>query len=53
MSQSTYLERRAAIPELHSAYARGRFKSIGKADPVYLAHYDFKIKRTENRLCQV
>ena len=49
MPQPTYLERRLAVPGLHSSYARGRFKSKGKTDPVYIAHYDLKVKRTENK----
>jgi IS605 OrfB family transposase len=53
MTQPTYLERRAAAPRLHSAYARGRFKSKGENDPVYLAHYDLEAKRTLNRHCKV
>ncbi len=53
MTQHTYLERRSVAPELHSAYARNRFKSKGKDDPVYLAHYDLILRRNENKHCKV
>jgi putative transposase len=53
MTPHTYLERRSVAPELHSAYSRNRFKSKGKDDPIYLAHYDVEIKRTANRYCKL
>jgi IS605 OrfB family transposase len=46
----SYKERRNLAPDLHSAYARNCFKAKSFNDPVYLAHYDFKIKETGNRL---
>lgn len=49
MSQRTYAERRSVAPHLSSAYARNRFKSKGRDDPVYFAHYDLKFKRTGNK----
>lgn len=49
MAHRTYAERRSVAPHLNSAYARNRFKSKGGDDPVYFAHYNLKLKRTENR----
>ncbi len=53
MNQPTYAERRSLVPQLNSAYARNRFNSRGSSDPVYLAHYDLKLKRNENKHCKV
>ena len=53
MTQHMYVERRSVAPELHSAYPRNRFKSKGKDDPVYFAHYDLMLKRNENKHCKV
>ncbi len=50
----TYVERRLVAPKLHSAFARNRFKSKGRDDPLYLAHYDIllrHVKRTKH--CKV
>jgi len=53
MTQHSYMERRLVAPELHSVYARNRFKSKGADDPVYFAHYDLNVKRTRNKHCKV
>ncbi|MGA2973096.1 MAG: transposase [Candidatus Bathyarchaeia archaeon] len=53
MTQHTYAERRSVAPTLHSAYSRNRFKSKGKDDPVYFAHYDLMLRRNENKHCKV
>lgn len=45
----SYRERRTLAPHLHSAYARNCFKSRSLNEPVYLAHYDFKVKHTSNK----
>ena len=52
-AKNTYPERRSVAPQLHSAYARNRFKSKGADDPLYFAHYDLNVKRTCNRHCRV
>jgi hypothetical protein len=49
MTQPTYGERRSVAPHLSSAYARNRFKSKGRDDPVYLAHYDLRIERSDKK----
>ena len=46
----TYKERRNLAPALHSVYARNCFKAKSLNEPVYLAHYDFKLKKTGNKL---
>ena len=53
MTQRTYVERRSVAPELHSSYSRNRFKSKGKDDLVYFAHYDLMLRRNENKHCKV
>ena len=53
MTQPSYAERRLVAPDLHSAYARNRFKSKGLDDPLYFAHYDLNVKRTSNKHCRV
>jgi len=53
MTQPTYGERRLVAPGLRSVYARNRFKSKGRDDPVYLAHYDLKFQRTTHKHCRV
>jgi IS605 OrfB family transposase len=48
----SYVERRNLFPELCSAYARNCFKAKSDNEPVYLAHYDFKLKETGNKLAK-
>lgn len=53
MTQSTYVERRLVVVELHSAYARNRFKTKRPDDPIYFAHYDLKLQRNTAKHARV
>jgi len=52
LTLKTYKERRNLDRSYHSAYARNVFKARSEKGPVYLAHYDFKLKDTGNKLAR-